>query len=186
MDIVTLFGRGIIGWLLLTAGGQKLWSARPVDAAPGESAFITRFPPPITRPLAGAEIVVGIALFVPVIWPAGALAAALLFVAFTVLVAMETRRGKGGECGCGGLLPVGNVSYRHAVLTGITAVVAGAVGCIGFIWPSLGASSGGVGGMLLAVGWAPLVTLLCAKAASYLVGARRTRRGIDRRVWGQT
>jgi len=40
--------------------------------------------------------------------------------------------------------------------------------------------------MVLALGWAPLATLLTLNAARYLIGARRVRQGIDRRVWGES
>jgi uncharacterized membrane protein YphA (DoxX/SURF4 family) len=187
MELAILFVRGTLAWLLITAGVQKVWGRDGASNEGNPEPLTARFPRRLVTSVAVAEVMAGLALFAPVIWPAGAIVAVALFGAFTVVVGIAARRGQGGDCGCGGLLPAQQVSYRHAALTGAGAMLGGLAAIAGLIDPSAGnlSRAGGVGGMVLALGWAPLATLLAANAARYVVGARRMRQGIDRRVWTQ-
>jgi len=138
MELGMLFLRGIVGWLLVTAGIEKLWR-RDSERGDGEPLPLTeRFPRWLVRGVAIAEVGAGLALFAPVIWPAGAIAAAVLLGAFTAVVGLEARRGQRGDCGCGGLLPAGKVSDRHAALTGAGAALSCAVASAGIIHPTSG------------------------------------------------
>jgi uncharacterized membrane protein YphA (DoxX/SURF4 family) len=78
MELIVLLVRGILGWLLLTAGVEKLWRNGATNARPQASALTARYPRIVLYALVVLELLAGGALFAPRVWSVGAVAAVLL------------------------------------------------------------------------------------------------------------
>ena len=162
MDILILLARGIVIWLTLSAAIEK-WQS----GANFENTLARRFKwsPLVSKRAALAvvatETVIGLGMIFPEVWPYFGIAAFLLFALFTAVVAKWKLEGEKGDCGCGGLMPIKDVSIAHAVVLLVIAGMAGITAYYGLITIGSGVLTGLYAGDLLVM-FAPLPVLLLA------------------------
>lgn len=119
MDLFLLFIRFILAALFVTAGAAKLADPKGAEKAArgfGVSGISARFGPVV---LSATEIVIGGLLVFPATSWIGAIGAAILLVAFVVMMAYQHAKGNAPDCHCFGQLhsePVGIKSIVRNVI----------------------------------------------------------------------
>ena len=159
--VAALVLAAVLGW----AGVAKL--SRPRTTASGFAAMGLPAPDALARAVPLAEIVVAATLVV--VPRAGAVAALVLLVAFTVVLARALRAGSSVSCGCFGTSGRAPVSFVELVRNGLLVVAAVA---------ALAASSP------VAPGLDDLVLATTAAAVAGVVLALCRLRRDTGRVWG--
>ncbi|MEY8830127.1 MauE/DoxX family redox-associated membrane protein [Sedimentitalea sp. XS_ASV28] len=98
-----------------------------VGFAQGYGVVPDRWAAPIVRVLTAIEIGIVLALLIPATRMPGAVAAALLFTGYGLLMATALMRGRSEiDCGCGGAPQIvsGYTLLRNAILAGLALIVA--------------------------------------------------------------
>jgi hypothetical protein len=169
LDYIDLFIRGSAASILATASVGKFPQAALARGwrQAGLSAF---------------EMATALALVIPMSAPYGTIVAAALFICFSVYVGRLWRSGKTGDCGCGGLLPLGAIGRTHIVVNLCLAVACLVSLGIGLSTADELAISEWPAGALVGV-WLPLATLLALRVATTLIGTHGQLRHLDQLAW---
>ena len=184
MDVLILVFRGTVAWLLLSAAFQK-WR----DGSKLENMLTARFgwgPRRSVRARQGlivSESLIGFGLLIPLAWPYFVAGAGALFSVFAVVVAIWQLAGNDGDCGCGGLMPMLEVSVTHIVA--LALLVAGSAAIAGH---GMGGGSGiadahpWMSALLMAM---PLIVLLWIRAIRELLDNWAALRELDAVFYGR-
>jgi uncharacterized membrane protein YphA (DoxX/SURF4 family) len=120
VDLVPIIASVIVGVTFLVAGGSKVanqgsWLLQAVGlGAPKWSALIVPW----------VEIVVGAALVAQLWRPWSVLAALVVLIAFTALIAGNLARDRHPPCACFGAWSASPIGVRHLVRNGVLIVLA--------------------------------------------------------------
>ncbi len=160
--------------VLAVSGAAKLLDRAGTREAVAGFGVPTGLVAPVAAVLAPAELVTALLLVLPPTRSAGLVLAALLLLAFTVVVVLALRAGRRPECHCFGRIGGADVSGRTVVRNLVLLAVA-AVGIAG-----VSASDDVDGGRLAGAVVAGLVLAAAVLAAEGVAGARaRARRAVD-------
>ncbi len=175
MDTFFLVVRVLAFWLLVTASVAKA-SRGP---AAQKSVAVAIWPHDRTIALAGIEMATAGALMIPISAGAASLIAAGLFGLFGLTTIRSIRAGRrGADCGCGGLMPVTDVSWIHAALVGAFVPLL-ATGGLSLMVGSAVAEPNSA--ELLALAGGGLAALMSLRIMLDVVTVHRRRVALDRR-----
>lgn len=121
--MISLLIRSVIAGVLLVAGIAKAKDRRGSASAAERLGVPARLAPAVAVLLPPVEIGLGLTLFSPAARPA-ALASAVLFAVFSVLIVRALVQGERGSCGCFGSLSRGTLSWWSVARN--LALIAGA------------------------------------------------------------
>jgi uncharacterized membrane protein YphA (DoxX/SURF4 family)/thiol-disulfide isomerase/thioredoxin len=123
VEIVLIAARLLLAAVFAVAGLAKLFDRRGLREALREFGL----PAPVAVVLPAVEIGVAVALLLPRTGWWAAVAAMLLLLAFTAVVARSLARGRAPDCNCFGRLSSGPVGRDTLVRNGVLAAVAAVV-----------------------------------------------------------
>lgn len=167
--------RALLAWILISAASEKAWRPHTMGNIVTEwLQWSANWANRVTRLLAAIELILGIGLLFPIYWPLCAALACALLTSFSLVLAHWTRSRLVGDCGCGGLLPMRQITVGHAGLVATLAVIAGTIAITGFMGEGVRSPSGQLLPMQLLMLFSPLPALLSAAAIYALIenGAR--------------
>lgn len=122
MPLYTLFIRHLLGWVLLSAGIEKMLHRSKFESLAAGLGFRGTRAASIVVP--AVEVALGALLLAGAWWRAAALASGILFLIFAAVIVRLVRRGYTGECGCGGILAASHVGRLHLLGVAVLAVAA--------------------------------------------------------------
>lgn len=121
MSVVSLVASIVVGVAFLVAGGSKL-AAGP--AWPAQASALGA--PAVAAPvLPWVELAIGSALVLQLGQPIAAIAASLLLVAFTGLIALRLSQGRRPTCACFGAWSAKPIGASHLLRNAALLVLAG-------------------------------------------------------------